>query len=91
MKSSKRAKSKSDVRGKSGAETTVDEQELRERIAQKAYELYEKRGRTHACDVEDWLEAERLVVEQLEHLRSTSKESPKRANRSKEPRSSEGR
>ena len=36
--------------------------ELRERIAQKAYELYEKRGSTHGLDVQDWLEAERLVL-----------------------------
>jgi hypothetical protein len=67
------------------------EQELRERIAQKAYELYEQRGRTHGHDVEDWLEAERLVGEQLGNQRSTSKESPKRANRSKGLRSSEAR
>jgi hypothetical protein len=36
--------------------------ELRERIAQKAFELYEKRGSVHGLDVQDWLEAERLVL-----------------------------
>jgi hypothetical protein len=36
--------------------------ELRERVAQKAYELYEKRGSTHGLDIQDWLEAERLVL-----------------------------
>ncbi|HJT19144.1 MAG TPA: DUF2934 domain-containing protein [Nitrospira sp.] len=30
-------------------------------IAIKAYELYEKRGRTHGHDVEDWVEAEAIV------------------------------
>ncbi len=38
------------------------EQELHDRIAEKAYQLYEKRGRMHGHDVEDWIEAERLVV-----------------------------
>ncbi len=28
-----------------------------------AYDLYEKRGRVHGYDVEDWLEAERIVLE----------------------------
>lgn len=36
--------------------------ELRERVAQKAYELYEKRGGIHGRDIADWLEAERLVM-----------------------------
>ncbi len=30
-------------------------------IAMKAYELYEKRGRSHGHDVEDWFEAEAIV------------------------------
>ncbi|HTN43466.1 MAG TPA: DUF2934 domain-containing protein [Nitrospiria bacterium] len=38
--------------------------ELRERIAQKAYDLYEKRGSVHGLDVQDWLEAERLIMAQ---------------------------
>jgi exoribonuclease II len=39
--------------------------EMRERIAQKAYELYEKRGRQAERDVEDWLEAEELVRKEM--------------------------
>ena len=35
--------------------------EVRERIAKKAYELYERRGREAERDVEDWLKAEELV------------------------------
>jgi len=90
MKRSEETKSKSGIpRGKNAAELTVSEQELRERIAQKAYELYEKRGHAHGCDVEDWLEAERLVVEQLVHLRSMRQRTPKRGNRSK-PKNEKG-
>lgn len=42
------------------------EQEIRERIAAKAYLLYEKRGWGHGSDVEDWLRAERLVLGELQ-------------------------
>lgn len=34
---------------------------LDERIARKAYELYEQRGRSHGHELDDWLEAEHLV------------------------------
>jgi len=40
-------------------------QEIRQRIAAKAYELYEARGSSHGRDREDWLEAERLVLIEL--------------------------
>jgi hypothetical protein len=32
-----------------------------DRVAQRAYELYEARGGSHGSDVEDWLKAEALV------------------------------
>ncbi len=44
---------------------TVNDQELRNRIAEKAYELYEKRGRVEDHDVEHWLEAERLILAEI--------------------------
>ncbi len=34
-----------------------------EEIAKVAYELYEKRGKSHGCDLEDWLAAEKIVRE----------------------------
>jgi hypothetical protein len=48
------------------ARSTVTEQEICQRIADKAYDLYEKRGGAHGFDVEDWLEAERLVLRELQ-------------------------
>jgi outer membrane protein TolC len=33
-----------------------------ERIARRAYELYEQRGRQEGRDLEDWLNAERQLV-----------------------------
>jgi hypothetical protein len=44
---------------------TLTREELHQRIAEKAYDLFERRGRTHGRDVEDWLLAERLVLNAL--------------------------
>jgi hypothetical protein len=44
-------------------------EEIRQRIAQKAYEIYQRRGRRDGHDLEDWLEAERIVSKVLESKR----------------------
>jgi DUF2934 family protein len=44
--------------------------EVRERIAKKAYELYEQRGRHPERDVEDWLKAEELVRKEMNARRA---------------------
>jgi hypothetical protein len=36
-------------------------QDMQEKIRQKAYELFEKRGYGHGNDLADWLEAEKMV------------------------------
>ena len=36
--------------------------DLHERIAKRAYELYLDRGRRRGCDVEDWIDAEREIL-----------------------------
>lgn len=36
--------------------------EIENIIREQAYKLYERRGYTHGCDVDDWLEAERIVT-----------------------------
>ena len=38
-------------------------EDRRERIATKAYALWEQRGCRHGDDLEDWLDAEALVIE----------------------------
>lgn len=40
----------------------TDDRLLHERIAERAYELHQKRGGDHGRDWEDWLEAERMVL-----------------------------
>jgi hypothetical protein len=41
--------------------------EFNARVARRAYDLFERRGRDEGHDVEDWLEAERLVRDELLH------------------------
>ncbi|MBI4402491.1 MAG: DUF2934 domain-containing protein [Nitrospirae bacterium] len=40
-----------------------------ERIAKKAYELYEQRGKREGHALEDWLEAEAIVMEEIHEAR----------------------
>lgn len=40
-----------------------------ERIAKKAYELYERRGRGDGHALEDWFEAEEAVMEEIHEAR----------------------
>ena len=42
-----------------------DEEILRQRIAEKAYGLYECRGCCHGHDLDDWLQAEQLVFAEI--------------------------
>jgi len=49
----------------SEAVTILDEATVRDRIALKAYELWESRGKRHGSDVENWMEAERLIVDEI--------------------------
>ena len=44
--------------------------EVRERIAKKAYELYEQRGRQTERDLEDWLKAEEVVRKEMTDRRA---------------------
>jgi Protein of unknown function (DUF2934) len=41
--------------------------EFNARVARKAYELFERRGGESGRDVEDWLEAERLIRHEQRH------------------------
>ena len=40
-----------------------------DRIAQKAYELWEQRGRQDGNHLRDWLDAEELVMEEIHEAR----------------------
>lgn len=42
---------------------------VHERIARKAYELWDLRGRRHGSDMQDWLDAENLVMDEIHEAR----------------------
>ncbi len=44
--------------------------ELRERIARRAYELFQRRGYSHGRDQDDWLEAERQLLSERQRVAS---------------------
>lgn len=43
-----------------------------EEIARKAYELFEKSGRVHGRDAENWLEAEKTVLAKVKPVKKAS-------------------
>jgi hypothetical protein len=47
------------------------EVDLRARVAEVAYALFEKRGFQHGRDAEDWVEAERIVIGELQEDRAS--------------------
>lgn len=51
--------------GETGNLKRVSREEFMALVQQKAYELYEQRGRQPGNELEDWLTAERLVKEEL--------------------------
>ena len=40
-------------------------EEIQQKIEKKAYELFEQRGASHGSDLEDWLEAERIILAEI--------------------------
>jgi len=56
---------KADKKKTPAATATLDGDELRERVAKKAYERYLDRGQLDGYDLDDWLEAEQLVLAEL--------------------------
>ena len=49
-------------------EPAIGDHTLHIKIGEKAYELFCKRSRIHGCDLDDWLEAERMVLAELKAL-----------------------
>ena len=75
------AKSKNGISSRGGipvkevSQLSLNDDKVRQRIAKKAYDLYERRGCCHGCDLDDWFEAERLVLAEVDAR--TEKADPK--------------
>jgi hypothetical protein len=48
--------------GRESAQAVLDDGDVRQRIAVRAYELYRERGGSDGRDLDDWLEAERAIL-----------------------------
>ncbi len=53
--------------------------DLNNEVARVAHELYERRGRDHGYDLQDWLEAEKIVLARVE--KSAEKARPKKSSK----------
>ncbi len=53
------------LRRKASSSVDVNSPEIRQRVEKKAYELYEQHGYINGNDLQDWLEAEQIVVREL--------------------------
>ena len=53
-------------------------QVVRERIAKKAFELYQQRDQCSAHEIDDWAEAERSIFTELVSLSSTKPKTSRR-------------
>ena len=60
---------------------------LHERIARKAFELYEQRSHQDGHDMEDWLEAERLIFREMKSQLTNITTPARRKKSSPEPSS----
>ena len=49
----------------SNTSTSIPQDQLTDMIRKKAYELYEKRGKKSGQDMNNWLEAERIVKQKV--------------------------
>jgi len=55
---------------KASARTSVVPFSLEEEIRRRAYELYESRGASSGCETDDWLVAEREILERYQENRA---------------------
>ena len=56
-----KAEARPSVRENAPKKNAASEQAIQARISARAYQLFEKRGRQHGFDRQDWLEAERQI------------------------------
>ena len=84
-----------------GKRNFLTDYEFREKVALRAYEIYEDRGGQHGRDISDWLQAETDVLaeaaarqkgapERIQPSGAQSAESPQRARKTPTPVRSSG-
>jgi hypothetical protein len=61
------------TRGSLKTLTPEEENRTRQRIAERAYELFQARGRVDGYDIDDWLQAERQIQAGQPKVRATAR------------------
>jgi len=56
---------KSTNKTSSNSKVSIPQDQLTDMIRKKAYELYEKRGKKQGRDMDNWLEAERMIKQKI--------------------------
>ena len=51
----------------SNSNTSIPQDQPTDMIRKKAYELYEKRGKKSGQDMNNWLEAERIIKQKIQY------------------------
>lgn len=69
MKKAKASKSASPAAARASAASIELPDGLWDRIARKAYELWDARGRRDGYDLQDWLDAEQVVMDEIHEAR----------------------
>ena len=69
--------------------TLLTDDEIREKVALRAYEIYEDRGGQHGRDIDDWLQAETEVLSEAQRheKRFTAKKPPSTTQSTASPKS----
>lgn len=58
-------KEKENASIRKAADADINSPAIRQRVEKKAYELYEQRGYANGNDLQDWLTAEQIIVQEL--------------------------
>lgn len=72
------------VQSGNGREPNTSRDDVHARVAALAYSFYERRGREHGHDVEDWIQAEKSILEE-----TTSRQNGSRARSGRQAASRE--
>lgn len=61
----RRSVNKTEISSEEMSKLSANSEQITEMVRKKAYELYEKRGKKPGRDMDNWLEAERIVKQKI--------------------------
>ena len=61
----KRTVNKTEISSEKMSKISANSEQITDMIRKKAYELYEKKGKKSGRDMDNWLEAERVIKQKM--------------------------